>query len=546
MSLALKNALVKDHGLKPDATFEEAKVLAMSLVTSGALSMEKMVDLLAQPAPAAEASSVLDKLTASIVKAQEPLLKQLGDLTARVDAAEKKASERAEQRLIDEAAEKLAEVAEKAAEQQMRLSRLTDTVEEDPGVILASGSKGVNIRVKDASERYSTAKSNASYPTKTINGSAHPLGGQPVRYDERALEYRSQAELAMAGAFMMVNLASQKGMGRYINQHTLDLANEACHKLAFVGDLRLPDGWAFYRGEKLREPHRTKTIFADSTSGGSNLIPQVLDDEIIRNMLLFDELFPYVTSRTQPIGTSVDFPTMVNLTLTSTTNEETAISPQSTASLFSKLNTPFFSCTGMVKLGRDFLADSPLDVMGSIRESYTEVAAKWIDEQIATGDGTTEPLGIFNTSGTTVVGQSSPSPTGWDVNDIENMMRSLPKQYRNRNPNVRWVGTDTTYFRIRGISVSTSDQRRVFGMDHETYKLFDRDFSVQNSVGNANLALCDLKRYMLLRKAGMEIRMSEEGETLMKENAVAIVVRSRWAGRLVLPEAMSEFNSGPA
>jgi HK97 family phage major capsid protein len=219
------------------------------------------------------------------------------------------------------------------------------------------------------------------------------------------------------------------------------------------------------------------------------------------------------------------------------------ITLQTTSSLVGQLTTNIYNATGAITIGRDFLSDSPIDLQADIISLYQRALLQWLDKEIAVGDGTTGPLGLFNTSNVLTATSKNSTAGPMTVSDIEGMVKTLPKQYRNKQENVVWVASDGLYFRIRGISVSGTDARRIFGYDYEQYMLASHPFKIENDIAGNDLAFVNMSKYRLWRRKGMEIQVSDEGKTLMLANELLIVARSRWGGQLVDPNAMVEMTN---
>ena len=528
MFKALLDHMIAEHGLPATATEADARKLACEKMASGAMSHEKYVELTV----GAQRSAGIEKLGALIgdaVKTSvEPLTKRL-DSMERYEPVVGRVSNSAIDRLNSE--------------------RGSDDVGEAEKFLAGGASRQTTggVRVKRASEMYSTTKSAATFPTMWKHNVRHPLAGQPVVLEGRGLDMPSQRDLAFGGALFKWKIAHQLNRQHELSDHDIDLFNEALREGRWSGTFKSPDGVDRVLDRAILDPQWVKVIYADATSGGSNLILQVMEEEIIRQALLFGELMPWVTIRNLDKGTSVDINTLVNLTITNAADETTAMSAQSTASLLSKANSAVRAKTGVITLGRDFIADSTPDIMAAVNASYSEQLQANLDDGIANGNGTTDILGIFNASSTNTVTNASPSPTGWDVVDVENMVKGLPKQYRNpSNPNVRWGSNDTTYFRVRGMKVSSTDERRIFGYTHEDYRVLDRGWSIQNSIANTKVFFGDLKRYWLWRRLGMEMITDESGSINRLANQVMVIIRSRWAGRPVLPQAFAVMTTAPA
>jgi len=92
---------------------------------------------------------------------------------------------------------------------------------------------------------------------------------------------------------------------------------------------------------------------------------------------------------------------------------------------------------------------------------------------------------------------------------------------------------DTTYARIRAISIGTADARRMFGMDHNSYTLFGYPVLINASAENTEMAFCAMRGYRLYRRAGLSLRFETGGKDLALANVGLVVCRARYAGLLV-------------
>ncbi|MGE0607129.1 MAG: phage major capsid protein [Pirellulales bacterium] len=386
------------------------------------------------------------------------------------------------------------------------------------------------IRVKEPSEKFIGDR----------------LVGKHVRTGEIVLDQKgrpvclpAESDYAKIGAFVKQR-AFRAGLGNDFPQNERDLLAEMVERDAWVG--QIGNEWGRHTGA------RVKALLGDSggASGGVNLIPAVFDDAAITFPLLHSELLPYVDLRDVPKGSSIEGASIQNPTLAWGTSEGTALTVFNTASMVAAVNTSIFAVVCGVEMGREFLSDAAVDVGKTVAQLIGERLKEELDDVICNGNGADRPLGLFNSSGTSIIVQQSPSPTGWDVKDVEALLFGIGKQYRaNKGPSVRWVMNDTTYRRIRSLAISSSDQRRLFGMTHEDYVLFGRPVSIQNDISNRDVAFVDLSKYRLYRRLGGELRFSDQGQTLMLKNTALITFRGRYGGRLTDGAAMAEFNTAP-
>jgi HK97 family phage major capsid protein/HK97 family phage prohead protease len=401
-------------------------------------------------------------------------------------------------------------------------------------------------RVKRASEQYDSTKRRLIFPNdkKSVLHFGR-LAGHDVTFENRPAYQSSQLEKAMAGAWLKHKLASQLGTAHLLSDHDRDLYQELVERGEWVGEVRDGNGTHYYREPSRLSSLHQKTLLADSTSGGQYAVPYFFDVDLVTFPLLYGELFPLVDLRELATSNQVKGATLANMTISAgpAEGDTPGITLQTTASLVGQLTTNIFNATGAITIGRDFLADSPIDLQADIVGLYQRALLQWLDKEIATGDGTTGPLGLFNTSNVLTATSKNSTAGPLTVSDIEGMVKTLPKQYRNKQENVVWVASDGLYFRIRGISVSGTDQRRIFGYDYEQYMLASHPFKIENDVAGSDLAFVNMSKYRMWRRKGMEIQVSDEGKTLMLANELMIVARSRWGGQLVDPSAMVEMTN---
>ncbi len=112
-------------------------------------------------------------------------------------------------------------------------------------------------------------------------------------------------------------------------------------------------------------------------------------------------------------------------------------------------------------------------------------------------------------------------------------MFTVPKQYRQLNLRPAFIANDVTYRRARGIPVGASDERRVFGMSHGDYKMFDHPFLINNSLGNNQVAFGCLAKYRFYRRQAQQVQFTSEGRELALKNQTLLVVRGRFGGKVM-------------
>jgi HK97 family phage major capsid protein len=407
-------------------------------------------------------------------------------------------------------------------------------------------------RIKSATERYSGAKSLMVFPDFNKAGRKHPLAGRPVMDSHPAsngiaphqLSNPSELEMAAAGAWIKFSIHQEKGgigvpIALKMTDHDRDLVQWILHECEFSGVLKggsiggtEADGAIGLKRQKLT-PYLRKALIDDAASGGLEAAPIFFDDMLITTPLLHSELFPKVKVVNVTRGRRIEGASMANVTLGAAT-EGTAITLFNTANFIAAFDTTIFVCMGSIEIGLDFLSDSPIDIAAAVANSYQEQQLKWLDDNISDGDGTTEPEGIMQAAGTTTVNATNAAGGPWTVGDTEALLFGVSKAYKGGTDPSRigFASNQLTYRRIRGIAVSTTDQRRVFGMNEEDWMLHGRFYGINESFGNREMVFGNWFRYRMYRRAGITVRSTKEGATLVRANTMLLTARSRWGGNL--------------
>ena len=422
-----------------------------------------------------------------------------------------------------------------------------------PELLLSKASK-VQIRVKGAAEQYSTTKKGAIVPTHKGNGekSTNPMAGQPAVFHGKTLDHPSDLDKAVSQAYFKWLVGSQisKQDTPYwlrMTDHDTDLLYHAMHKMPWTGYVggRGEQNPGTRIAKRLFNDLERKALLDDSVSGGIEVAPVVFDEAIILTPVLYGELFPLVRVENINRGRRIHGASMVNPTFTSGVAEGTAIQPFNTAAFTAAFDTTIFSAVGAIEIGQDWEEDSPVDLGASIIEQYGLKALEWLDRVIAVGDGVSEPLGIFNSAGTTLINSDNGAGGPPTLSDLEGMMFGVPKQFRNEpGAEMAYVSNDTGYRRVRQINVGPGDERRILGYEEESYMALDTPWKVQNNIASGLYAYVQWKRYRMYRRLGLTVRVETGGRTLALANTKLLVLRMRFGGQLELGAAAAVVTDG--
>lgn len=558
LSAMLKKFLVDNCGAKETATDDEFRAAAGEAFADGSLTAEKYQELVTTKSEA-EAGSMLG------------FFKGFGDSLAAIRKSLEQDSEEDDEEEDDEE-EEPATKSKKGGKAATKATKQPRTNLEKMVTRLGMGSanddddgddgeeKSFSVRVKSVVEKYDGTKSAAIYPSTTSKGRAHPLAGQRMTdYNEtgfaRPLDNSSERDKAVAGAYgqFIVNVAIKKSrtLGfMSMPEESRDLLLWAMDNEKWGGST---DGGQFadIAGRKLT-PHEQKALIDDATSGGLEAAPIVFDDQIIQTPLLNGELYPWVNTKPLDRGRRVEGVATGTVTSSWGGVDDTAITLFNTASYVTAFDTTIFRWEGAIRIGLDFLSDTPIDFNAHITEQYGERLLEDLDDVIATGNGTTQPEGIMVKAGTTSINFGGTTTLG----NYESLRFGVakPEHKGSAKASAVFCGTETSYMRARAIPVGSSDARRLGGSqatiggvtDYSDYSWMGVPYKINESMTNAKVFYAILARYRMYRRRGFTIRTSTEGDTLIRNNEMLMVAMARYGGQLERGAVAAVTSTAPA
>jgi len=529
LTAQLKSWLIAEKLVAADETNDEVYVKAVTdAIVAGTLSATKLVEL----------------QTDEKAKEANQVLSMLRDISAGVaknanDIAEAKAV-KAEPAPVAPAA--VVEEAQRGGDVTIPL--LPDSVKAAMGGAepLSGDKKELSIRLKGVEEGFERTKTPLKYPTHTQLGTRHPKAGQIVTEGDRIVYESNELDKAICGMWFKYQLQSSTG-GRgvppqlRINDQDKALFEYALHECKWGGKINSTgeDNGIEINNSRLKA---IAPILDDVASGGLEAAPIAFDDAIITFPLLYGELFPKVNLVNITRGRRIEGVSVQNVSLTWGGVDNVAIPLEDTAAFIAAFDTFIHVVEGSIEVGLDFLSDAAVDIGPIITDGYGRQLLTQLDNVIATGTGSGQPQGIMLAAGTTSVAQNGVTAT---VGGYEGLLFGVAKEYKNGHPtnSVCFCANETTYSRARGIAVGATDERRVFGMQHEDYTMFGRPFGINGSMTNAQIFFGVLPRYRMYRRLGMTMRSSTEGTTLIRRNMLLISSRSRWGGQIEDPGAFA-------
>lgn len=523
---ALKAWVVEKCGVKSDASDDDFRKAAAEAIADGTLSPEKLHELTAEKAaPVNEFQKQFGELVGMV----KGLATEVADL--------KKAPEKE--------AEKTTPTEEKAAP-----AGDTSWYEKVVTNVLAGGDPESHVRVKGAHEQYATTKSAAVYPPTQKGGKAHPLAGKPmVDFSEhgRTIDTPSELDKAVASAYakLMIGAARYKSRSTafaHMPQHDKELLLYAAQQLKWGG--ASDGGESADIVNRSLTPREQKALIDDATSGGLEAAPIVFDDMVIQAPLLSGELYPLVNVVPLDRGRRVEGVSTGKVTGAWGGIDDTAITLFNTASYVSAFDTTVFRWEGAIKIGLDFMSETPVDFGAHTTAQYGERLLEDLDDVIAAGNGTTQPEGVMTKAGTTSVAWGGATSIG----NYESLRFGVTKA--EHRPNVAasavFCGTETSYQRARAIPVGASDARRIFGLDYSSYMLMERPYKINSTLTNSQVFYAIMGRYRMYRRRGLTFRTSTEGDTLIRANEMLITATARFGGQLERGACAAVTTTAPA
>lgn len=530
---------VDNKGVDKDATDEEFQKATASALMDGSLAPEKFKELTTTKQD--EQVGTFQKMMTGL---QGSMDKLATILTEKEDSKEVVETDQKDADKKNTDAETKEVVAEKKMTQRQptRLEKALIDIG-SPNMVGGDDEKdSTSLRIKSAAEQYDSTKTTLIYPKTTKSGRPHPLADSPVMDQGRKLDSSSELDKALAGVWMKFQIYSVTPKFGGNSQAAWHRLND--HEKSLLAHLVEDGQWDNSNDHRpgqskgylgINGGRGIKTLIDDATSGGLEAAPIVFDDMVIEAPLLYGELAPLVNMVPLSRGRRVEGVATGRVTGSWGGVDATAINLFDTTSYVTAFDTTIFRWEGAVKLGLDFLSDTPIDFSSHLTRQYGERLLEDLDDVIATGNGTTQPEGVMSKSGTTTVTWSGAT----SISNYESLRFSVAKPEL-RGPTGRtavFCGTETSYQRCRAIPVGGSDARRLFGQDHfgpgaGGYSFGGASFRINESLTNQQIFYAVLGRYRMYRRKGFSMRTSTEGDTLIRRNEMLIVAMARYGGQL--------------
>lgn len=524
----LKKWLTDNGFLAADAKDADVDAAVERAMKEGKLSLSQYKGLLNEKSPD---EKVADDRAAFAKMISDPIIAAFSAAKAVEPKAEEKVEEPTKEKSIDIDALVAEKVAAALASQKPADTHLGSKVFSLASTV-SDEKHPDTVRVKSAAARFSDTK------TARICDKG-PNAGKAMTLDFRGgkqVDMPSQLDNALSAAWFKFQVAPE-----HLTEHDKSLLVYTVEHKDFVNtDANSADPRRLNSDEIADWKYRINTgykvsLLDDSTSGGQYAVPEFYDTNAVIVPANVGELSPYVSITEVPRGHSAVSHAIGLPTITAVA-EGTAQTVFDATSYISTFSCTFYPAQCFIEVGRDLLSDATPQFGNEIMFQMGKAFAAWMDEQIAVGDGTTEPQGVFNASGTTAVASTNGVGGPLDISDLVNLMTGVNKAHfanydRSR---ARWLMTNTEYMAFRRLSTGiVNDDRLLFGDDLKSYNLLGFGVSTPYSgMTNSQVGFAQLGGYRWYRRQGVQFGLETAGKTLTLTNTNLVYGRTRNGGKL--------------
>lgn len=403
-----------------------------------------------------------------------------------------------------------------------------DIVEDDPAV----------IRVKHTLDGIDDTKTALTYKSK--HAERLGLKDMPMMYGSVEINRPTARTKMMSSLWLKFQV-----MPEYLKEHEVAMLKYILHKERF----HFP-GEGNEEARLLSAEEREKTwegnlhfykaplIDDTATSGGGYAVPEFFDMDYIVTPTLASENIPSFCHIVPVARGSSAENFHIGRPTVSAAVEGTSETAFDATGFITNHDTAFFRQAGYIEIGRNYLEDAHPGVEAEIRRQYQNSIALWMNEQIMGGDGTTEMLGILNTSGVVDVSSAQGTSGPAAITDASDLLFGVTKPFRSMGgrQNAIYVGNERNYKKLRTLATGvTGDARFVFGNSIEDYQIFGHPFLLEDvSLTNHHLVFFQAQGYRIYMRQGARFVRETRGATLTQKNTVLVGVDFRVGGQLDL------------
>jgi len=222
---------------------------------------------------------------------------------------------------------------------------------------------------------------------------------------------------------------------------------------AFSNMLRVGESKVSSEDRKILEGMKARAQSVGTTTAGGFLVPEGFQAELITAMKAFGGVRDVARVLTTTTGNDIPWPNMDDTSNTGALlAENTGVSEQDLVFGSTTLKAYKYSSKA-VKVSNELLQDSGINVDGILAEALATRIARITNTHFTTGDNSSKPQGIVNSSG---AGKTSASETAITYAEIVDLEHSVDPAYRG---NGRFMMHDSILKAIKKLDIGSSDAR---------------------------------------------------------------------------------------
>lgn len=366
-----------------------------------------------------------------------------------------------------------------------------------------------------------------------------------ARVDARMTELETKGKRPQAVDGRLAPDAEQKAMQMHAFLDWARMGRRAEEKsIEFLKRAGAAEAGALDKGAQILQGETKAFSLSDSTLGGYFVLPDIIQDEIIKAQILFSPVRQLAKVQ-QTQNNEVEIPVR-KATLTAGWIAETGTRTESLGQSYGRSVIPTHEMYAYVIFSRQVLEDSYFDLQAALLQDIAEQFAVLEGAAFVTGNGVGQPLGFLSNVTSNVVTATGSGTMAYG--DIVKTFFKLKPLYRS-SPTCKWVMNQAVLSTLR--QLLDSNGRPIFqpysdsGLSEPNPgtilgKSYVEATDMPSTLASTNryLAVGDFsKAYRFIDRVTMSVQRLEE--LLALSGQVALIVHKRVGGQLVLEESLS-------
>lgn len=283
-------------------------------------------------------------------------------------------------------------------------------------------------------------------------------------------------------------------------------------------------------------PEGRANVQTTTTTGGGYTIPVSLSSELEVAMLAYGGLLQAGRRFNTSTGEQINWPTAND------TAQKAYLIGQSTSAITSaealvfgtKALNAYKYTSGLIQVPNELIRDSNQNIGQILADFFAERMGRGLNYAATLGTGSSQPQGLFHTSGGAATYTTGVAGTVITRDNIVDLLHSVDPAYRNSTkPNVGFMMNDATLKAIKKLNHGTADAAPLYQVSAiagepatiEGYKFFINQDMAGIGKGNRSIAFGDFSKFMLryvgpprlLKSAERFVELDQQGFVMFQE-----------------------------